>query len=559
MKRIGRTHLLVGAAALLLYTPGFWWGVPHATHPDRAHSWGVDAPMPLGPLAELHNILQPKPDRNLGYPLMHSFVVAGAYTPYLGYLLLTGGLSRPTPSYPYGFADPVGSLGALTLIANFLSVLMAAGVAVAAYDAGRVLWDRRSGLLAAAFVMLSYPMFYYSRTGNVDMLALMFTVLALNVFARILAMGLTVSRAAWLGTLIGLALATKEPSFASFLALPFVIAFRERRRLRELRRPAVWAAVAAFVAFGAGSGLFVDPGRFVAHLRFIAERSSAVAAGEVVFLQTAPFTWAGHLEVLRLIGNSLSDAMTLPGLALAAAGVAWCLWHEKSKAAFAWPALTYLAVLFLTVRTAQLRYVMPAVFTLAFFEARLLVSAWASCRLWLRSVCAVGFLAGTIGLLRGVDLTYAMINDSRFHAGRWLTAQTHPGDRVETFGPIPGLPPLKSEVESAQAIPFQGSLKRPRLDHTAVEEIIQGWKARRPHFIIVMPDYTSPKGAPFSGSCPPEIYRRLDDGSLNYRLSARFETPALIPWVRRPSLDYPTVNPPIRIFAAAPEVSARCN
>jgi hypothetical protein len=38
------------------------------------------------------------------------------------------------------------------------------------------------------------------------------------------------------------------------------------------------------------------------------------------------------------------------------------------------------------------------------------------------------------------------------------------------------------------------------------------------------------------------------DGSLGYELAAHFESPRLFAWLVRPPLDYPTVNPPIRIF-----------
>jgi hypothetical protein len=59
---------------------------------------------------------------------------------------------------------------------------------------------------------------------------------------------------------------------------------------------------------------------------------------------------------------------------------------------------------------------------------------------------------------------------------------------------------------------------------------------------------------PHNITCPPEIYRGLLEGTLGYQLAAQFEPPPLLPWVRRPRLDYPSVNPPVRIFSrlAAP-------
>jgi hypothetical protein len=551
-------------AALTAYLPGFWWGIPDFADRERSHSWSVDAPMPLGPLAEIHNIIQPKPDRNLGYPLMHSFVVAAAYTPYLGYLWITKEFTAVSPVYPFGLRNPASTLRVLTLIAHLVSVLMGVGIILATHDAARTLWDDATGVLTALFTMLSYPMFYYSRTGNVDVPVLFFTALALAVFARALRGGLTVRLAALLGVFAGCALATKEPSVASFLALPIVLLWRHRKIAGSPSSFAFWKAplvalAAAFLAFGIGSGWFVDPQRFHAHLAFASGRTAALRAGEIAAFATYPFSLAGHVGLARLIIGYLADAMTLPGVVLAAAGVAWSIRRETRAGLFFLPALTYLAVLFFSVRVAQLRYVMPAAFILAFFAARAVTAAWRSPhRLSRMTVLTLAVLALTVNALRGADLTHAMIYDSRHAAGEWLSAHTGSGDLVDTFGPFHLLPPLKPEVRAENAIEFYAYERPPRTGENAVKEIVAGWRDRRPRFILTLPDFTSAPGVPYSGSCHPSIYAALRDGSLGYREAAHFQTPPLIPWVRRPALDYPVVNPPIRIFApASSEASVR--
>jgi hypothetical protein len=49
----------------------------------------------------------------------------------------------------------------------------------------------------------------------------------------------------------------------------------------------------------------------------------------------------------------------------------------------------------------------------------------------------------------------------------------------------------------------------------------------------------------------PDDFEDLVNGSLGYRLVARFQTPRLMPWLPRPFLSYSTVNPPVQIFARA--------
>lgn len=557
-----RASLTLAALSLAIYVPGFWWGMPHATAPDRTHAWGTDDETPLGPLAEIHNIIQPKPDRNLGYPLMHSFIVSAAYAPYLGYLWASGKFTNVSGSYPFGMADPVGALKALSLIAHLVSMLMAAGVVLAAYSAGRTLWGDRTGTLAAVFVMVSFPMFYYSRTGNIDMAVLFFTALALAVFARIIAAGFTVRRAILLGISVGFAVGTKEPSIASFLALPFVLLWLHWRNngihhgwfARSFWKAPVLAAFAAFVAFGLGSGLFVNPERYFAHVQFVRGRLSDLTAGNVGFLSTYPYTWSGHLQLAGQITGYLSDAVTLPGLLLAAVGVLWSIRQEPWTSTFALPALTLLIVLFWSARTAQLRYVMPAAFTLALFAARVAARAWESRRLSVRVASTVlAFVIISVSLLRGADLTHAMINDSRYAAAAWLEPRTQPGDRIEYFGVTEKLPPLKPGVITERAIAYLGPLERPRIGEEAVREIKLGWADRMPKYVIIMPDFHHSMEVPDNVSCPPAIYRDLLDGTLGYHLETDFQTPSLLAWTRRPSIDYPVVNPPIRIFKRAGE------
>ena len=175
--------------------------------------------------------------------------------------------------------------------------------------------------------------------------------------------------------------------------------------------------------------------------------------------------------------------------------------------------------------------------------------AWTSRRPLIRAGFAL--LAGvvlSVSLLRGADLTYAMLNDSRYSAAAWLEVQTQPGDRIEHFGPPESLPPLKAGVIATDVIPFYGMAYQPRTDERAAREIVQGWNERAPKFVMIIPDFTSQPGVPYNAYVPPQVYDGLLAGSLRYKQAAYFETPSLLPWVGRPALDYPSVNPPIRIF-----------
>lgn len=555
-----RVALWVAVLAFVVYAPGLWWGAPYATAADRAQSWGTDDQTPLGPLAQIHNLIQPKPDRYVGYPLAYSFIVAAAYTPYLAYLGLSGKLTAISAVYPFGLSDPVGTLIGLTYIAHMVTVLMGVGIVVAAYDTGRVLWGMRAGILAALFAMLPLPMFYYTRTGNVDVPALFFTALAVSVFVRIMINGYTLSRAVWVGILVGLAIGTKETSFPTFLAFPLVLLWINPRERSARAGANVWglwklpliSLGTALLVFGVSSGLLIDPAFYRAHVQYLSQFRIDVVTGNVAYLNGAyyPYTWLGHIQLAERIVGHVVDAVGVPGLALGIIGIAVALRRERRSAVLLMLALTYVAVLFWNSRSAQMRYIMPVAYILAIYAARATAIIFEA-RSWpIRAALSV-LAASAIGisLLRGIDLTGAMVMDSRYAAAEWLSMRTESGDLIESFGPSSKLPPLPYGISTDTPILFPGGRPQPRLDAAAVQDILRGWDERKPKFIVIIPDYTSPPGAAYSGTCPPLIYEGLLSGTLGYELAAYFETPSLFPWVQRPPLDYPTVNPPIRVFA----------
>jgi len=552
-----RAPLLLGLLALCLYLPGFWWGAPAATGPDWIHGWAVDDETPLGPLAQINNILHPQEVQNLGYPLMHSFMAAAAYAPYLGWLRVSGAWAGPQGAeYPYGFRDPVAALRGLSRIGHLLSVLLGVVVVLGAWSTARTLWDDRTGVLAALVTMVSYPMFYYSRTGNVDVPMMAFGAIAMAAYARAVRTPATPAVALVLGAAAGFALATKEQIVGIFLPVAPVLLVLHLVQLRESPRQglAAWkapalAALALLLAFGLGSGWFVDPTRFFAHLDHMQERMALTRSGQLEFVPTYPRTLAGNLGLARLLAGFLAQTLSLPGLLLGCAGLAFALRKEWRTLLVALPLLTYLALLFFSARTGQMRYLMPAAFILGLFAARALTAAWDSGSRFLRGAAVgVGTLVLGLGLLRGVDLTWAMLHDGRYAASEWIARHARPGDRAEFFGPAYKLPALPPTLEATKAVPHRGPLLPERRDATAAAEIAAGWQERRPRFILVAPDWSSFDGEPFPASMPPQTFAALSDGTLGYRQVALFETPALLPWVRRPPLDYPLVNIPVRVF-----------
>ena len=424
-----------------------------------------------------------------------------------------------------------------------------------AFETGRVLWDDRSGVACALSVLLIYPMFYYARNSNVDVPVLFFTAAGLVAFAHIVRDGLSLRRALIFGALVGLAVATKEPAFASFAFAPVVMLFLPNPGVVSVpwRSGVFWkmalaGAVCALVAYALAGGMLVDFSRWSAHINFIRSRLQDLEANAVIFVTYYPRTLDGHLAFLQRLTRYLADCLSWPGLVLGAGSMVAVAWRRQRDSMLILSAMGYLVVLFFSARTAQLRYLLPAAYVLALYGGRGAVKAWdARGSMW--RVPAIGLAAASTVILVSwaTDLTSVMLRDSRYAAGAWLARTARPGDALEYFGSEHKNPPMPAELASQRAIPFLGSMYRADTSQRAVEEIRQAWRERRPRFIAILPDYTNP-GQPFSISCPPAIFRALEDGSLGYRRAALFQTPPLLTWLPRPALDHPVVNPPIRLY-----------
>ena len=312
---------------------------------------------------------------------------------------------------------------------------------------------------------------------------------------------------------------------------------------------AMWCVVAVAVTYALGSGMVFDPGRWIAHVNFVRERSREGATGLVAFVPNYPFTWDGNRRLVTRIGALLLDNSTLPGVVLGVLGVTAAIVRRERAAWLSITAVSYLAVLFVAGRVAQLRYMMPAALTLAIFAGHAARRAFSSRVLWVRTTGGAAAVAALLlSVLWAIDLTHAMFHDSRYAAAAWLRTVARAGDRVEYFGSQQKQPPMEAWVESGRAFRYLGGNVPPSIDATAVDSIRAGWAERRPRFITLQPDYTSRAGEEYAASCPPQIYADLMAGTIGYRLVKRFQSPPLFGWAHRPKLDYPTVNPPILFF-----------
>ncbi len=432
---------LLVALCLALSLYGIGWGLPNGPH-----DWSNDSVAPLEPLAYAKRLLAGEPWSSK-YPPFHFMVLGAAYAPYVAYLKVTGGLGRPSEDYPYGLADPEGSLAVFTLIARLVSVAMGVGLVLVNYHTVRRLHGPRAGLIAGLLLASSYPLIHYSRNANIDVphlfwmsLALWSSVALVQDFQR--------RHYVLLGVYTAAAVATKDSIYALFVGVaPVVLAFH-LGRLRELRRTTPEALGAAHRDLASGLAAFLVSLVLVFNLPFnwqgFAEHVQLHLRRSVTgsyLIEQSESVLGGELALLAGYAKFLFESSVPTVLPLALAGLATGLVRARRATWMVVLPVAAYYVFFLRLHsTYHLRYALP-VFVLLTWPAARLADEWLGAARLARTVASL-VLAGTIGLavLQGLALGVLYTRDSRYAAEAWMREHIPAGATILGVKPAYSLP-----------------------------------------------------------------------------------------------------------------------
>lgn len=414
---VGRAGALAWLALGLLLIVPIWLGT------DATFPWESDNIAPGSVLKGMAVHFGPGWYSTYG-PLPY-YLTAAAYAPLLVVLKLTGELGRPSSVYPFGFAHPDAAIAALVILARLVTLLFGLGTVWLA--SRRIVQEEGSAAawLAPLFFLGSIQFAFYTRASNVDVQALFWLWLAVELIER---------TSSWRQLALGAA--------AAVLALC----------CKEQSGPmsAVLVAAAAWKALRGPSGPFAA--------RAVRALGVVLAAGLVYALVwQLPWNLAGWQAHHRFLFESALGSRSFPATPAGFAALAWqCV--QYLPLAFGWPVLAGL-VLALALRASWrglgLRTLCVAVFLVGFigrvgylFPRFLLPVLVLAVPLAARGVlAALRALRERRGLARGLAagvvfasvtgtplLTGLMLADPRLPAERWLQQNVPPGATVEVAG-----------------------------------------------------------------------------------------------------------------------------
>lgn len=404
--------LAICLLGIALRTLGITYGLPAVYNPDetpilnRALTFAKGDPNP-------HNFVYPSLYFYLLFAWEGAFFVAGRL---LGLFDSLAAFQRQF------FIDP----SAHFLAGRVFSVLCGTSTIVALYWYGRRLYDKPTGLAAAAFLAVAPIAVRDAHYVKLDVPVTLFVVLAHAALARIVTNPAAAARrSSWLtaGLLSGLAVSTQY--YAIFLAFSIVAVtiadVRGSGQLQGSARLFLWCALGAAAGFLAGTPfLLVDLQKALADIAHVREVDVDRAVAGGMFSATA-----AYLRILLL------DAVGWPVWLAAVAGAVWALLSDWRRGlllvSFFLPFFAFIAN---TVPMSRyLNVVLPLVALSAGFAVTRLSRL--SGRHAGTLAVALVILAMTPGLLSSIRTSFFIRQaDTRTLARAFLESRVRPGESV---------------------------------------------------------------------------------------------------------------------------------
>jgi hypothetical protein len=404
------------ALIVVLLVP-IWWGA------DATFPWESDNIAPGSVLKGMAVHFGPGWYSTYG-PLPY-YLTALVYAPLLAILKLAGELGRPASTYPFGFAHPDSAITTLVVAARLVTLLLGLGIVWLATRRERERQGPAAGWLPPLFFLGSIQFAFYTRTSNVDIQALFWLWLSIEL----------VERAASLRTLAlaaaaaSLALCSKEQSGPMTVVLVAAAAWKALRILPGPPARRAGGALGVLLAAGAAYALAwflpwnLDGWR--AHHQFLFES----ALGPRAF----PATPAGFATLAVRCVEYLPLAFGWPVLA----GLVLALLLRVSWRGLGLRVLC--SAVFLVGFIARVgylfpRFLLPLLVLAVPLGARGVMVALETPGRRRRARAALGTGIVLASLLGAPLLTGLMLADPRLPAERWLQEHAAPGATVELSG-----------------------------------------------------------------------------------------------------------------------------
>lgn len=475
-------------AAFVLHIVGIGWGMP------ASDAWEDDGIAPRDFLVGTYETY--RPGHFFTYPPVHLLGLSLLTSPAWGAALARA--PSLSPSDVIATMIQVPTMTILTVVARFVSELMAIGIIYFLAKLAEEVWGKRASLLVALVIAVNAPLTYYAHTSNLDVPYLFWSCFALLETVRAIVRGepRRFRRVMLLGAL---AVGTKDQAYAIFLlGFPVTLATwlaldreaRARTRFREIATQLAIGLAVAGALFLLVSGAITNLSGFKARIHFLLGPASQNHAYYAA-------TWAGRFEIVKGVALGFDRFYPWPFAAAALAGLGLHLARlrdagtARSRLAAGlvplFGAISFVVCFNLTARRTEHRFAMPEMLLLAVYAGVAFDWLIERCRSTSLRPAALAVVGGLLAwaLFVCADVDAMLLLDPRYDTEAWLSANVQSGDLIEIYGANAYLPrlPDKARITRVDLTPL--STRNPLPNVVEVQTEFADVEARKPRFIIV--------------------------------------------------------------------------
>jgi hypothetical protein len=475
---------LIGTLALAVRLWGLTFGLPHVlTRPDELFIFGVVMRRLLSGI--------PNPDM-FDYPGLYLYFVAGLFSIYYGWLLLTGRV-RDAAGFQEAFRT---DWEPFFLLVRAVNAVLGAATVLLCYAIAAPVFGLAAGLLSALFMALAFLHVRDSHYATTDIPMAFFIMCAMLAVVRVHQE--RSKRDAWLAGIMG-GFATGTKYNAVVLVAPMVVVevlhawtLRQqwRRILAETHLLRMGLAFAAVFA-ATSPYLFLDYQSAMEQLRVL-HLSTTTGMTPPEMLGRG---WTYHLPY------SLRYGLGLPLLAAGLGGLVWMAIRRPAMALVlgAFPVTYYAAAG--AGYNVFVRYMIPVVPFLCIFAGYAIAELAAAVSRRMRipqhalaSLLGIAVVLPSVVSVVRFDSLMAR-EDNRVVAARWIHEHVPAGSSIYMSGNLYGHAQLEPPDDKYRQLGFDRNAQRFTLDRRAVDDL--------PDWIVVQRS-----ALPFS-HVPPKVVELL--------------------------------------------------
>lgn len=517
--------------AFLFFLIGINWGLPHAISPETVEPWGVDTIAPVAPLSEAYHKFTRSNNNWTYYPLFHYIVIDIAYAPYIAYQYLKGNLKKPSSDFPYGFKNPKNVLMHLTLIARFISLIMALGIVFLVYKITEELFSRKAALWASLFTIFTPSLIFYSTTSNPDVPYIFWSFLAFWQIIKIIKYQKFIYYIIF-SISVALAVATKDQAYGFFVFVPFILIFSLVYQKKEnenvnatdlinslFSRQIVLSFLLVILVYGLANNLFFGGytgfiNRLLRYQQNFQLNWQENSSGSLFYVQVSHFLKYTNL-VIRTLGPG-TLLMSIFGISLSVVKK-----DKLSLMLLIFP-LSYYFFCVAAIGVVAMRTILVPAIIITPFAANFIEKYLKKTGLARRLLIAGIFISLVWQLALTANLAFTLFKDSRYQAESWIKDNIPVGSIIETNVKEKFLPHISDN--------YQMEVKGVELNKLIPGELNQkSLKERNPEYILLITGLgVSGDPLSFKDKEIENYFTALIEGRFDYTLLAKFETPSFL-------------------------------